>query len=110
MVKKGFNHSYIVVFVIVAVIAIVALSLKGGNLQGAPVFMSEKMRVRNCVDTDSHNDRYIKGYAQIGIARYTDYCRGDKLYQYECKSSSKADLTARPAPCEKGCRNGACLR
>lgn len=110
MKQKGLNHSYIFIFVIVAMVAVVVLSLKGGNLQGAPVFVSEKLRVQSCIDTDFNNDRYQNGYAQVGVTRYNDYCRGDKVYQYECKSSNKAELTAHPAPCENGCGNGACIR
>lgn len=110
MTHKSFNQRYIVVFVIIAVIAVVFLSLKGGNLQGAPVFVSEKLRVQSCLDTDSANDRFAKGHAQVGISRYYDYCRGDKVYQYECKTSIRAELTAHPAPCEKGCSNGACVK
>ena len=69
----------------------------------------EEDRSRVCVDDDPGRDRYLRGYVKIGVLKYADYCKGDKLYQYVCGSSTKATLT-RPIDCPNGCDNGACLR
>ena len=112
MAKKEVNHLYVVIVAIVAVVAIVTLVLSSnGILQGAPVvYVGEEDYNQVCVDTDFPNDRYAKGSAQIGVAKYYDYCKGDTLFQYECGTHANIVPNPRALDCENGCENGACLQ
>lgn len=114
MAKKEVNRSYLLVVVVVVLVAVVALvlknsSLEDSSLEGAQVFVPEEKRVKTCVDTDEDNDPRAKGHVQVGVAKYYDYCRGNNLYQYKCKTGTKAELVSRPTNCKNGCENGVCL-
>ena len=102
---------YLVIVAVVAVVAVVSLVLNGsGTIQGAEVgriITPEEDRVQSCIDTDSDNNPLIKGYTQIGIVKYDDFCNGDILHQSFCENGDVA-MESRITRCDFGCERGRC--
>jgi len=94
---------------VVAIVAIVALFLWSGRIEGASVgetFVDEEQVP--CLDYDPGNDVDTAGTLRHGKILYEDYCMDGNLYQYYCPLSNTVRLLA-PYNCPNGCLNGACI-
>lgn len=101
---------YFVIIGVVAIVALVSLVLfSSGGIVGAPVYQEKLDEFQGgCTDDDPANDRSIPGSVKKGVSEYIDHCRENKLFQYECGTSSNPRFT-RPYECPNGCSNGVCL-
>ncbi|HLC81822.1 MAG TPA: hypothetical protein VJH68_04135 [Candidatus Nanoarchaeia archaeon] len=103
---------YTAIVTVIAVIAIVVLTLTGsGKLSGANVANVYREQVEtlqpSCLDNDPGNEYDVKGTVHMGTYKNYDYCRGDKLIQAYCSSSNQVDWLE--YDCPNGCLNGFCL-
>lgn len=113
MAKSKFldqHFSSLAIIGIVAIVAIVTLIQGPSGIEGAQVYKEYvDDYVEGCFDDDSANDYYTAGIVTVGRTQYKDNCRNDKLYQYECATSTTVNLL-RAYDCPNGCRTGACIR
>ena len=109
MKNDKFLPSMVIVGV-VAIVAIVALFLWSGRIEGALGYSYVDEEQVPCLDEDPENDYYTAGTLRHGKIQYEDYCLNDKLlYQHHCPLSNTVRLLA-PYDCPNGCLNGACVR
>jgi cysteine-rich repeat protein len=102
MVKNNLkDHFPMFVLTLVAITALIVLtnSLEN-NITGGPIV--------GCFDSDADENFYRKGYTQYRDEKFYDYCSGNKLFQYYCKSSVKV-ARIQGYTCANGCYDGRCL-
>lgn len=101
---------YFVVLGIVAIVAIVTIVFQSSDgVEGAAIGQETVGGyVKQCLDKEPANDRFVVGKVLLGPTEYLDHCRDGWIYQYKC-NGNMAEFTP-PYKCQKGCQNGACLK
>lgn len=110
--NKRNSHRYVILFCIVVVLAVLALSLDySGSFAAAMTYDKSPLDEFHyrCIDSDPINSFFVKGSVQNKKYEYYDFCSQGKLFQTYCKTSTRVSLT-RGHTCPKGCVDGACIK
>ena len=117
MKKERDYLPYIAILGMIAVVALVALPMYSGGIDGAVTSRSSKEAIedgpRLCEDDDPTNDHYVAGTVRSRAYSYKDHCefnemtREHELHQYYCGEGGAKHT--RRFNCPNGCSNGACL-
>ena len=111
MENKNSHLVYFTLLGVVAVVAIMVVSMAEQNLGSAVVYdrvMIDDLQY-DCMDTDTSNDFFVRGTVKHENYQYNDFCSDDKLFQIQCASSQSVELI-HGYDCPNGCRDGACVR
>ncbi len=105
------NQSNVVYLAIgIVLVAVIAVAIRGTNITGNAASRTDGA----CSETDKTNDQYVKGIVSFehrsGVDTYIDQCGEDNkhLKQYFCSAPNRINTLS--SYCEKGCKDGVCLK